>query len=110
MRRQGLTSVVVILLVAGAACLAAAAEKGEGEWKPLFDGKSLDGWEQHGGKAVYRAEGGTIVGHSVPNTQNSFLCTKERFGDFELVFEVKVDNALNSGVQIRLLGFGGQSR
>jgi hypothetical protein len=102
MRRQGLTSVLVILLVASAGVLLAAEGKGEeGKWQSLFDGKGLDGWEQHGGKAVYRVEDGAIVGHSVPNTQNSFLCTKERFGDFELVFEVKVDNALNSGVQIR---------
>ncbi|NQU24858.1 MAG: DUF1080 domain-containing protein, partial [Candidatus Nealsonbacteria bacterium] len=61
----------------------------------------LDGWEQHGGKAKYTIEDGVIVGQSVPNTSNSFLCTKERFGDFELVFEVKVDKGLNSGVQIR---------
>ena len=101
MKRQGLTSVLVILLAMSAGVVLAAEEKGEGKWQPLFDGKGLDGWEQHGGKAVYKVEDGAIVGHSVPNTQNSFLCTKKRFGDFELVFEVKVDNALNSGVQIR---------
>jgi hypothetical protein len=29
------------------------------------------------------------------------LCTKRDYGDFELRFEVKVDAALNSGVQVR---------
>ena len=101
MRWQGLASVVVVLLVVSVGVALAAKPKSEGKWQSLFDGKSLAGWEQHGGKAVYKVEDGAIVGHSVPNTQNSFLCTKERFGDFELVFEVKVDNALNSGVQIR---------
>ncbi len=101
MRWQGLASVVVVLLVVSVGVALAAEPKSEGKWQSLFDGKSLAGWEQHGGKAVYKVEDGAIVGHSVPNTQNSFLCTKERFGDFELVFEVKVDNALNSGVQIR---------
>jgi hypothetical protein len=90
---------MVVVLVAGALTVSASAE--EGEWRDLFDGKTLEGWEQHGGKAVYCVEDGAVVGHSVPNTQNSFMCTKERFSDFELVFEVKVDNALNSGVQIR---------
>src|SRR5262245_12340303 len=34
----------------------------------LFDGKTLDGWIQRGGKAKYRVEDGEIVGTSVPNT------------------------------------------
>lgn len=39
---------------------------------------------------------------------NSFLCTQESFGDFELEFEVKVDEGLNSGVQIRSKQVGGK--
>lgn len=70
-------------------------------FRPLFDGKTLEGWEQHGGKAEYRVEDGQIVGRSVPNTPNSFLCTKQEFGDFILEVEWKVDPKLNSGIQIR---------
>lgn len=69
--------------------------------KPLFDGKTLEGWEQHGGKAEYAVEDGMIVGTAVPGTPNSFLCTKESFSDFVLELEFKVDEGLNSGVQIR---------
>jgi len=94
-------SVLMVSVVAAVTSVSAGAEKDEGGWRSLFDGKDLEGWEQHGGKAVYQVEDGAIVGHSVPNTQNSFLCTKERFGDFELMFEVMVDKGLNSGVQIR---------
>ena len=72
-----------------------------GEWIELFNGKDINGWEQHGGKANYKVEDGAILGTSVPNTQNTFLCTKQRFGDFELEFDVMVDPRLNSGVQIR---------
>jgi hypothetical protein len=71
------------------------------EFKPLFDGKSLAGWKQHGGKAKYTVENGAIVGRSVPNTQNSFLCTEKEYGDFILELEFKVHPELNSGVQIR---------
>ena len=52
------------------------------DWKPLFDGKTLDGWVQHGGDAKYTVEDGVIVGSSVPNTVNSFLCTEKEYGDF----------------------------
>ena len=99
MKRWNVTRALAALLAVAVAGVALGAEKDQ--WRPLFDGKTLEGWEQHGGKAVYRVEDGVIVGHSVPNTSNSFLCTKEKFGDFELMFEVKVDKGLNSGVQIR---------
>ena len=67
----------------------------------LIDGKTLNGWEQKGGKATYRVEDGAIVGETVPNTPNSFLCTKKHYGDFILEYEFKCHAELNSGVQIR---------
>lgn len=42
-----------------------------------------------------------IIGKTRPNQPNSFLCTTREFADFELTLEFKVDDALNSGVQIR---------
>lgn len=74
---------------------------GSPTWKPLFNGKSLSGWTQRGGKATYRVQDGTIVGISRTNTENSFLCTKLTYGDFILEFEFLVDPVLNSGVQLR---------
>jgi hypothetical protein len=68
---------------------------------PLFDGKTLNGWTQRGGKAKYAVEDGMIVGSTVPNTKNSFLCTEKDYADFILEMDFKVDPALNSGVQIR---------
>ena len=74
---------------------------GEKNFEDLFDGTSLDGWVQRGGKAKYEVVDGTIVGTAVPDTPNSFLCTKKNYGDFILELEFKVDPILNSGVQIR---------
>ncbi len=88
------------ILLAGALGLSFAAVE-ENDWKPLFNGKDLDGWVQRGGKAKYRVEDQQIVGASVPNTANSFLCTRRDYGDFILELEFKVDPKLNSGVQIR---------
>jgi Domain of Unknown Function (DUF1080) len=70
-------------------------------WVPLFDGKTLDGWVQRNGTASYRVMDGAIVGRTREGSPNSFLTTERTYGDFELEFEVKVDDALNSGVQIR---------
>lgn len=71
------------------------------ELAPNFDGKTLDGWVQRGGKASYVVEDGVIVGTTVKNTGNSFLCTQREYGDFILELEVKADPALNSGIQVR---------
>jgi hypothetical protein len=67
----------------------------------LFNGKDLTGWVQRGGKAKYHVEGNEIVGTSVLNTPNSFLCTEKTYGDFIFEYEFKVDPRLNSGVQFR---------
>jgi len=72
-----------------------------GEWTSLFDGESLDGWIQKNGTATYEVVDGTIEGTTSEGSPNSFLCTEETYGDFELEFEVKVHDRLNSGVQIR---------
>ena len=69
----------------------------------LFNGKNLDGWVKRGGKAKYRAENGMIIGNTVPNTPNTFLCTEKDYGDFVLTYEYNVHPQLNSGVQIRSL-------
>jgi hypothetical protein len=87
------------LLLAVSATFSIAAE-GDG-FVPLFDGKTLDGWEQHSGKAPYKVEDGAIVGTTMANTDNSFLCTKKKYGDFILELEFKVDPKMNSGVQFR---------
>ena len=71
------------------------------QWTSLFNGSSLDGWIQRGGKAKYTVEDGCIVGTTVPKTPNSFLCTEKDYGDFILEYEFKIDPRLNSGVQIR---------
>ena len=71
------------------------------KWQALFDGKTLEGWVQRGGKAVYDVEDGAIVGTTVQHTPNSFLCTEKMYSDFILELEFKVDPSLNSGVQIR---------
>lgn len=91
-------AIVCALLLAGPALLTAGEKDG---FLPLFDGKTLEGWTQRGGKAKYDVVDGVIVGTSVPNTPNSFLCTNDDYANFILELEFQVDPKLNSGVQIR---------
>lgn len=72
-----------------------------GNWENLFDGKDLKGWQRLNGSADYTVVKGEIVGTSRINTPNSFLATTRTFGDFILEYEMKMDEGLNSGVQIR---------
>jgi hypothetical protein len=66
----------------------------------LFNGKNLSGWEVKNGSAPFTVENGEIVGTNVPETPNTFLCTKEKFGDFILTFDAKFGEG-NSGVMFR---------
>ena len=91
-------SYLAFTLIAATLILSSSANE---KWTSLFNGESLDGWIQRGGKAKYTVEDGCIVGRTIPKTPNSFLCTEKQYGDFILEYEFKVDPRLNSGVQIR---------
>lgn len=75
--------------------------KGNKNGEMLFDGHTLDGWTILNGTAEYKVENGEIVGTSKSATPNTFLVTEKHYGDFILEYEMKMDEGLNSGVQIR---------
>ncbi len=93
------------LLIASAILCAATAFAADppprAGMKPLFDGKTLDGWAVKGGTAAYRVEDGAIVGKTVEKSPNTFLCTTRDYGDFDLELDVLCDVQLNSGIQVR---------
>ena len=72
-------------------------------WTNLFDGKTLNGFKQLGGKAKYEVKNGEIVGTTVKDTPNSFLVTEQEYGDFILELELNVAEGMNSGIQFRSL-------
>ena len=84
----------------------AAADK---ETTTFFNGKDLDGWE---GLTEYwsvkrlgrSASDGALVGDTGKDgiKFNTFLCSKKKYADFELSFQVRLAGGKgNSGVQIR---------
>lgn len=95
-----LKTLLILAACSAAPSLFAMSHANDG-WKPLFDGKTLRGWGVVQGFANYYVEDGAILGRTAVNSPNTFLHTYEHYKDFELKFEVKVDDGLNSGVQIR---------
>ncbi|MEY4819274.1 MAG: hypothetical protein RLZZ23_2047 [Verrucomicrobiota bacterium] len=90
--------VLILSLFAGVLGLFAAPA-------PLFDGRTLTGWE--GDAKVWRVENGEIVGGSMAgNPRNEFLTTKRTFYNFRLTLEYKLtgtEGFVNGGVQFRSL-------
>lgn len=91
-------------IMAWALCLLVSAQaiSAEEGFEPLFDGRTLDGWE--GNTQVFRVEDGAIVGGSLTErvARNEFLCTTRDFADFELRLQFKLlGKGANAGVQIR---------
>lgn len=84
------------VLLAAAACAALAA----GGFRPLFNGRNLDGWD--GDPRLWKVRDGMIVGSTegVTLTDNSFLITRRSYRDFHLRVEMKLRNH-NSGIQFR---------
>ncbi|MEX2580107.1 MAG: DUF1080 domain-containing protein [Verrucomicrobiales bacterium] len=83
-----------------AVCLPSTAQ--EDGWVSLFDGETLEGWSPSTlGKASYTVVDGAIRGETTEGSPNTFLLSDEEYADFELEFDVKVHDDLNSGVQIR---------
>lgn len=75
-------------------------EKAEG-WRLLFDGKSTEGWRSFRGNAFptlgWAIEDGCI--RHLPKGQGGDIITTEKFTDYELRFEWRINAGGNSGVK-----------
>ena len=72
------------------------------EWEPLVASENpRKDWIKIGGDAIITFDGLQVAGVCVPNSPNTFLATRKEYSDFELEYEVLIDDDINSGVQIR---------
>jgi len=67
----------------------------------LFNGKDLSGWK--GDPKRWKVENGVIVGSTFGDKlkKNTFLIWEGEVGDFELIYECKVEGKNNSGMMYR---------
>jgi hypothetical protein len=90
---------LAVIAILGLLATAAWAADEPG-FTPLFDGRTLAGWE--GDAKVFRVQDGAIVAGSPTEriAHNEFLASKDEFGDFELRLMAKLTGAgQNAGVQ-----------
>jgi len=89
------------ILFAAVALSAIPALAEEGGWRPLFDGKTLEGWTSPGGGKP--GDGWEVVDGVLHRAgRGGDLISAAEFGDFELEFEWKVAAKANSGVKYRV--------
>ena len=72
----------------------------KGNWEVLFDGKSVDKWK---GKSIagFPEKGWKIENGLLYRAENGGgdIITKEKYSDFELVFQFKLTEGANSGIK-----------
>ena len=67
-------------------------------WRLLFDGKTLNGWENHGNANPWKVVDGALFTDGAPG---SWLGTTESFGDYQLRIDFRTAAEGNSGVFLR---------
>lgn len=101
MRNHRISLVIAIAALTFAGPAVAAGKRAPG--KPIFDGKTLSGWE--GDPRFWRVEDGAITGQTTaenPTKGNTFLIWRDgsTVDDFELSLQYRIVGG-NSGVQYR---------
>jgi hypothetical protein len=75
---------------------------GEG-WRPLFNGRDLEGWRTQG-DAQWTVQDGILTVNGEGMTERAALRTLEEFDDFELRLSARIHPGSNSGVFFRCAG------
>lgn len=109
MRSVGRRSLWVVAVLVVPTSVATAGEKG---FRPLFDGKTLDGWtvnclpkDRQFARVAWTVDRGTLLANTVGHKEHFYilLATKKEYGDFVLRLRFQVPRGVtgNSGIQIR---------
>ena len=99
----------LLLFVSVTLAADAKLEKNDVGFTAIFDGKTLNGWHKnperigHGTGGLWTVEDGVIAGEQDPpgSGNGGILLTDEKFGDFELLIDMKPDWGVCSGLFVR---------
>jgi Domain of Unknown Function (DUF1080) len=101
-RRAIQVSFVLGVLAFAANYVAPEAASQDAGWVTLFDGKSLDGWDQVG-ESNWRVEDGAIVVDKMAGKDAGYLVTKNSYKNFVVRVEFWPSDNANSGIYFRCL-------
>ena len=82
--------------------VAPKAASQEAGWITLFDGKSLDGWDQVG-ESNWHVEDGAAVADKMPGKDAGYLVSKNSYKNFVVRVEFWSSDNANSGIYFRCL-------
>lgn len=101
--RRFVTPLAAALLLASCSAQTGPGQFAAEGWEVLFDGRSLDGWEQRGDARWVLEDGYATV---VPGTGDGFLTTTRDFADYRIVVDFWADATANGGVYLRVPAMG----
>jgi hypothetical protein len=100
---KNISKILTIILLFSSCKPLFSQQKSEKGFKPIFDGKTLNGWS--GDTKYWRVENGNLVGEITPETllkTNSFITWEGgEPADFELKGEFNITEKGNSGINYR---------
>jgi hypothetical protein len=99
MRRWYVITMWLLIALAGFHFSQAESGQASAGWTTLFDGSSLDNWNQIG-DANWKLTDGIVQA----DKGNGYLVSKNSYSDFEVRAEFWVDGEANSGVFLRCSG------
>lgn len=80
-------------------CSLSSAGAWEEKWQPLFDGKTMDGWEKVGNEeSKWEVKDGALCGSG---PASMLVCTKGPYKNFRYRAEIKINDGGNSGMYFR---------
>jgi hypothetical protein len=95
-------ALALVALGFAASYVAPKAASQEAGWVTLFDGKTLDGWDQVG-ESNWRVEDGAIVVDKMPGKDAGYLVSKKLYKNFTVRVEFMSSDDANSGIYFRCL-------
>ena len=102
LRRTIRLALALTALSFSAGSLVSKAVSQEAGWITLFDGKSLDGWDQVG-ESNWRVEDGAIVVDKMAGKEAGYLVSKNSYKNFVVRVEFWPSDNANSGIYFRCL-------
>ena len=94
------SKLVIVLVLSVLFSFASMSTAAEPRWISLFDGKSLDGWKESGGKGSFYVEDGKLVANGKPMGHLFYAGKVEdaSFKNFEFKADVMTTPGSNSGI------------
>lgn len=100
-RHSNLSGIISILFFVFAVN-SLSAQPGKVPWQTIFNGENLDGWQVIGKIGKVRVIDSAITCNMIKQTNtHTFITTVEKFSDFILEMDIKIDSSYNSGIILR---------